>query len=507
MSSRIKVVRVYSCYADGLARVPVELEISLSPGLPSFDVIGLIDSTIRESRGRIRSALISSGFNMPKGHIVVSISPSYLHKGGSAFDLPAALGILMVSDQLPRIEGKKIYAEGELTLTGELRGTPGASLRLKETRDYDYAFAPVEEATAASCAMFRGLLAGTLKDVADAVRYGTYQANDYVDQHTLSEQAEDDFIDISCLKGQSKAVRAVTIAAAGWHNIMILGSPGCGKTMIGKMIRGLMPPLNSSEASDLYTIYEAMGASDDLPPGIRPYRYVHPGISKTELIGSASNLRPGEVSLADHGILFADEICEFKSEILDSLRIPMEEKQVNLIKDGRKYVFPSAFLFVGAGNPCRCGMFYEENGKCRCTPAVRERYMSKVSGPFKDRIDLFTEMRSISTNALKTISMEKDQNMSREYSEIISNAWQIQAERYGNTGISFNGLYNMADSELLRADKGVIEFASEVAGSLTSSPRGYCKLLRVGRTIADLDGRRDMRKSDISEASVYRRRF
>ena len=507
MSSRIKVVRIYSCFADGLARVPTELEISLSPGLPTFDVIGLIDSTIRESRGRIRSALISSGFNMPKGHITVSISPSYLHKGGSAFDLPAALGILLVSGQLSVHEEIRIYAEGELTLTGELRGTPGASLRLKDTRDYDMAFAPSEETTAASCAMFKGMLAGSLREVADTIRCGNYLSAEYKDFSETSSDEAEPWQDISCLKGQNKALKAVLIAAAGWHNILLLGSPGCGKTMIGKMIRGLMPPLGVKEAADLYTVYEAMGASDDLPSGIRPYRYIHPGISRTELIGSVGSLRPGEISLADHGILFADEICEFKSEIIDSLRIPMEEKKIAFTKDGRRYVFPSSFLFVGAGNPCRCGMFYEGSGRCRCTPAVRERYMNKLSGPFKDRIDLFTEMRCISAEELRNISTDKTRHLSEEYKEKINSAWQMQAERFNGSGIDFNGNCNNADAELFRADKGVIEFAAEVADSLTSSPRGYCKLLRVGRTIADLDGRADMRKSDISEASVYRRRI
>ena len=506
MGSKIKVVRIYSCYADGLARVPTEIEISLSPGLPTFDVIGLCDSTIRESRGRIKSALISSGFVMPKGHITVSISPAYLHKGGSAFDLPTAMGILCVSGQIPISADKKIYAEGELGLTGELKGTPGAALRLRETTEFDIAIAPSAEKMSADCARFKGMLFDNLADAVDAIICGTYRSMQY-------ELSEEDYLtdsnvypDISCIKGQSKAMRAVLIAAAGRHNIVILGSPGCGKTMVGGVIRGLMPALDPQEASDLYTIYEGIGSSDELIRGERPFRYIHPGISMSGLIGSAGSLKPGELSLAHHGIVFADELCEFKPDILDAMRIPLEKHAVSFAKDGKRYEFPASFMFVGAGNPCRCGMFYETKVRCKCTPLVRDRYLNKISGPFADRIDIFTEMRTISGSDLKSITSRSDEELSREYREKVKDAWEKQRERYKGFDNRFNGMSESTDAELMRADKGVIEYASEVAETLTSSPRGFGKLIRVGRTIADLDGRADMRKSDISEASVYRKR-
>lgn len=506
MGSRIKVVRIYSCYADGLARVPTEIEISLSPGLPTFDVIGLCDSTIRESRGRIRAALISSGFVMPKGHITVSISPAYLHKGGSAFDLPTALGILCVSGQISTDPNKKIYAEGELGLTGELKGTPGAALRLRETSGFDIAIAPSAEKMSAACAKFSGMLFDTLADAVDSINSGSYSPIDH-------ELSTDDYLtdsneypDISCIKGQSKAMRALLIAAAGRHNIVILGSPGCGKTMAGQVIRGLMPQLAPKEASELYTIYEGIGSSDELITGERPFRYIHPGISLSGLIGSAGSLKPGELSLAHNGIVFADELCEFKPDILDAMRIPLEKHAVSFAKDGKRYEFPASFMFVGAGNPCRCGMFYENKVRCKCTPLVRDRYLNKISGPFADRIDIFTEMRTISGEDLKSITSVSDEDLSRAYREQVSAAWAMQQERYKNAAGTFNGSSDSTDAELMRADKGVIEYASEIAEKLTSSPRGFGKLIRVGRTIADLDGRADMRKSDIAEASVYRKR-
>ena len=322
-----------------------------------------------------------------------------------------------------------------------------------------------------------------------------------------SPKLPEDFLDYSEIKGQPKALRSVLIAASGWHNLLLLGSPGCGKSSCGKMIAGLMPPMTTDEASKVLLMRGALGEEDDMTYPQRPSIYIHPGITPSRLTGSAHKLIPGEFSLADQGILFADELCEYKADILDLLRIPLEEHKIRHIKDGVSHEFPADFLFVGAGNPCRCGMLYETDEVCTCTPAVKKRYLGRLSGPLLDRIDLYCEMRKIKGEDLKKITDKQSKDLNRVLREQVQSAWQIQQERYKDLGIRFNGRYEGADSDILRAHKEVVDYAADVSQKAGFSARGFSKLMRVGRTIADLDERSDMTVSDVSEAAVYRRRL
>ena len=511
MASRIRLSKVFSCFNEGPAGVLSEIEISQSPGIPTFDVIGLCDSSIRESRGRIISALNSSGFIMPKGHITVSISPSYMRKSGTSFDLPIAIGILLVSGQINCPPGVKIYAEGELKLTGETRGTPGSAVRLRSIdKDmFDHIIVPEEERESAVFTGSDAAVIGSLKDITDVIAGRSFSP---LTATSEAERNDEELIngnapDLSVLKGQEKTKRALILAASGFHNILLLGSPGCGKTLAAGMISSIMPPLSPEEQRDVYALSDLTGSASRE----RPFRTIGPGTALSKITGSSSTLIPGEAVLADHGILFADEICEMKNEVLDGLRLPMGEHEIRHIKDGKVFRFPARFLFVGSGNPCRCGNRFEKDKVCRCTPSVISRYLSKLSGAFLDRIDIFSEMRSLDAEDLKSTLGRRTGDESRRAQETVRRAWDLQKNRYsGDSGNRFNGIREVSSDEdifdIIRASEEVREYAVETAGRYELSARGMTRMILLGRTIADTEGRQDMKVSDIAEAGAYRSR-
>lgn len=508
MPSKVNVVKIFTSFLDGMAPVIASIEVSITPGLPTFDVIGLCDSSVRESRGRIGPALVSSGFSMPKGHITASITPAYMKKTGTSFDLPIAIGMLIASKQLSVSKDSSIYASGEIGLDGTIHGTPSAALRFKLlSNDYTYSFIAEDEIDAARCFGIKAMAINHLSSLKDALAENKYFSTNF----TLDGLEHDDIdvLDFSCVKGQEKAIRGLLIAASGMHNIMLLGSPGCGKTMAGKILSGIMPPLSGPEIGDVYSIMEAAGLKDDPEENFklsdrRPFRYIYPGMSKGRILGSPNKLMPGELALANHGVLFADEIFEYKKEILEALRVPLEEHVVRMSKDGRNYAFPASFVFVAAGNPCKCGMLYEEDRKCTCTPQVRRNYQNKLSGPIKDRIDIYAEMRSISSDNLTNSASITDFNRNEELKEQVKTAWDMQKERYHDS--LFNGTCINADAELFRASSEVVKQAAKISEDSGFSARGFGKILRVGRTIADLEERADMTKSDVFEAGIYRKK-
>ncbi|MBR1796925.1 MAG: ATP-binding protein [Clostridiales bacterium] len=507
MSTKVKIVKVYSSFMDGMTAQDAKIEVSITPGLPTFDVIGLCDSSIRESRGRIQPALIASGFEMPKGHITVSVSPSYIKKSGTCLDLPIAIGMLIASGQLNVNMDKRVYACGEITLDGTVKGTPFAALRLRlATASYDYVLIPEEETDAARCASLSAMTIRSLSELKAALTEGGYRE----EMFTLDgvESTEEEQLDFSAVKGQEKAIRALLIAASGVHNILLLGSPGCGKTMAGRILSGILPPLKGSEIGDVYSVMESAGGSDeaDGKPVLsdkRPFRYIYPGMSRGRILGIPSKLIPGEFALANHGVLFADEIFEYKREVLEALRVPLEDHVVRMSKDGRNFAFPASFVFVAAGNPCKCGMLYEPGRRCTCTPSTISNYMAKLSGPIRDRLDLIAEMRSISGENMEGSFTKEDQRLNERMKELVIRAWDMQRKRF-NDGI-FNGTCCNADADLFRASSEVVKYAARISEASGFSARGFNRILRVGRTIADIDGREDMSVSDVAEAGIYRK--
>lgn len=502
MASKPNVARVYSCFASGSDSTVTLIEVSISPGIPTFSVIGLCDSSIRESEGRLRSAFKSAGFTMPKGHITIGISPAYMRKTGSGFDLAMALGILFASGQLYLPPDSKIYAEGELTLGGELKGTPGACLRLKKARDmdFDYKLIPQSECGSAGITGFRGQGINGLFELS-----GIFDGNQYKETAFEYEPASesDEFIDISLLKGQEKTKRALLISAAGFHNILLMGSPGSGKTMAGRILSGLLPKLNPDELSDVFSLIELVEGDASKISYERPVRMIGPNITVGKLIGNALTLSPGEMALANKGILFADELPLYKSEVLDFLRYPLEERKVHLMKRGNLYSFDTNFIFLATGNPCKCGLMYEKGNKCRCTANEVRKYLSKINGPFLDRIDLFSEMRSVSGKDMASIYTDESKGESLEYRKIVERCWQTAHERYG--GDNLNATFPEEDiRDSMRIPENVVKYASELSDKGFFSARGFTRILRVARTIADINESSDVSVEDIAEAAQFR---
>ena len=512
MAVRQRVVKIGSCFVDGVLATLSEIEISLSPGIPTFDIIGLCDSSIRESRGRIVSAVRSCGYLMPKGHITVNITPAYMHKSGSGFDLPIALGILFLGQHLPYSDDIRIYAQGELALGGEVKGTPGAIMRLIEAAKSkpDIMLIPEQEINAAACAGVSCMPVKSLMDVCRIFSEDRYLPEEFPFD-IRSDQTPSDVLGISSLRGQSKASEALIAACAGMHSILMLGSPGSGKTMAAGIIKGLLPEPNEFETRQNMAMMELAGMTGgDICPGGRPFRRLYSNTTAARLFGKSNTLVPGELALANNGVLFADEICEFDRNIIDMLKLPLEEHVVRICKDGSYRDLPASFLFACAGNPCRCGMYYEEGTKCRCTPADRSRYLGRLSGAFLDRIDLFTEMRSVSSPDMESLTSgltEEDIKTDEEARARIKRAWDMQSRRFNwrpDAPKIFNGTCEKVDQDIFAFVLDVATFASEAAKRSGLSGRGYLKLMRVARTFADMEGKEVMDRMHVRLALTYK---
>ena len=513
MAVRQKVVRLSSCFVDGIIATMSEIEISLTPGIPTFDIIGLCDSSIRESRGRISAAIRSCGILMPKGHITVNITPAYMHKSGSGFDLPIAIGILFIAGCIPYSEDIKVYAQGELSLNGEIKGTPGAILKLTEAvKDQaDVVFIPEQESYAAACTGISCMPVKRLMDIINIM--GDY---DYcgsvipMDRTTVKTDFSFEH-GLADLKGQPKASEALVIACSGMHSILMLGSPGCGKSFVSDIISSLLPPPDNAEYRHQLALLELTGGAEDKTQEVsRPLRHIYPGVTLSKLYGKKGSMIPGELALADGGVLFADEICDFGPGIIDELKVPLEQHVVRVVKDGKTVTVPASFLFVAVGNPCRCGNFYEGFSKCRCTPAARKKYLARLSGGFIDRIDLFTEMRSITDSDMKMITggrTEADAAIEADAKRRIGLTWNMQSARFNwEEGIPkvFNGTCQTVNADLFRFTDDTAQFACEAAGRSGMSGRGYLKLIRVARTIADMEGSEVMTETHVRKALIYR---
>ncbi|MBO4459131.1 MAG: ATP-binding protein [Clostridiales bacterium] len=507
MSYSVKFAKVYSSFVEGISTTISEIEVSVTPGIPTFDIIGLCDASIKESEGRIRSALISSGFYMPKGHITVGISPAYIKKSGTSFDLAIAAGILFASEQL-LLPDCKVYLEGELSLTGMVKPTPASAVRLCYLADTepDIVIIPEGSVRAAECAGIKAMTVNKLTDLREIFLYGGYRPVEFKQDNFTVEVNRT--IDLSELKGQQKAKKAMIIACAGYHTLLLLGSPGCGKTMAGRIIAGLEPPPDRDEAAEIYSVNELIAGGSSCDVISRPYRYIDQNVTAGSLIGNGRSVTPGELALANHGVLFADEITEFPRQVLEMLRQPLESRSVSLFANGRRYRFPANYVFVAAGNPCKCGYAFEGGGKCRCTPAARRKYLSRLSGPFLDRMDLICEMVSIDSPAKRSILEDQGgEPESPDAAEAVAIARLRQKERYKNFGrdIYNSNVITSSYADLMRVPKAVIDHLEDLSDKGMLSGRGYLGLIRVARTIADLDLRDDISIDDINESVMFRR--
>lgn len=479
----------------GIHAPEVTVEVHLGPGLPTFAIVGLPDAEVREAKDRVRAALNQGQFEFPARRITVNLAPADLPKDSSRLDLPIALGILAASGQIPAGALDAHEFAGELSLTGELRPVRGALAMALASRGRAFIL-PAQNAAEAAVSGAQAILpARTLLEVCAHLR-GECPLLPYAG---LTERRQATYPDISDVRGQAHVKRALEVAAAGGHSLLMIGPPGAGKSMLAARFPGLLPALNEDESLEVAAIHSAAGGFMPSQWGERPYRSPHHTASAVALVGGGGNPRPGEISLAHHGVLFLDELPEYPRSVLETLREPLETGSISIARAARHARFPACFQLVAAMNPCPCGYLGHPSGKCRCTPDAVARYRGRLSGPLADRIDLKIEVPAL---AIEEFSATGPAERSPEVRARIERAREIQDARQGRS----NARLGVRDTQTYCSPCVQGEFLLRQAiERLSLSARAYHRILRVARSIADLASSERIVKTHIAEAIQYRR--
>jgi magnesium chelatase family protein len=492
------VATVASRALAGIDAPEVTVEVHLGPGLPAFHIVGLPDTEVREARDRVRAALNHAHFEFPARRITVNLAPAELPKDSSRFDLPIALGILAASGQLApaSLDGQEFA--GELSLTGELRAVRGALAMALSARAAGRAFV-LPDGNAPQAALAEGariLPARTLLEVV-AHLAGEAPLPAYAGE---TRAATVHYADFSDVKGQQQAKRALEVAAAGAHSLLMVGPPGTGKSMLAARFPGILPALSEAEALEIAAIHSvSTGGFDASRWGERPYRAPHHSASAAALVGGGATPRPGEISLAHHGVLFLDELPEFDRDVLEALREPLESGRVSIARAARQAQFPARFQLVAAMNPCPCGHCGDRSGRCRCTPERIARYRGRISGPLADRIDIKLEVAAPRESDLVAPASGESSSLMRER---IGRARQAQIARQGKS----NALLGTREiDQHCATDRDGDQLLRHALARLLLSARAYHRVLRVARTIADLAQKTSIGAEHIAEAIQYRR--